>query len=65
MNAAQSGRSDLKLASLRRDKDLVLVARKAAFRIVTADPGLARNRALREELQVVFAGSDIEFLFKS
>ncbi len=65
MNAAQSGRSDLKLASLRRDRDLVVAAREAAFRIVTADPGLAGNEALRQELQVVFAGSDIEFLFKS
>ena len=38
MSAAQKGRSDLRLASLRRDRELVRLARDAAFEIVDADP---------------------------
>ena len=34
MNTAQKGRSDLKLASLRRDRELVELARGVAFEIV-------------------------------
>ena len=45
MSTAQKGRSDLKLASLRRDQELVGLAREAAFEIVDADPGLAHHRA--------------------
>ena len=44
MNTAQKGRTDLKLASLRRDKELVALAREAAFAIVDDDPGLGRVR---------------------
>ena len=44
MNTAQKGRSDLKLASLRRDRELVVQAREAAFEIVDADPLLERIR---------------------
>ncbi|HEY3485040.1 MAG TPA: ATP-dependent DNA helicase RecG, partial [Ilumatobacteraceae bacterium] len=40
MSTAQKGRSDLRLASLRRDRELVRLARDAAFRIVDADPDL-------------------------
>ena len=38
MSTAQKGRNDLKLASLRRDRELVELARDAAFEIVDADP---------------------------
>ena len=38
----QKGRSDLKLASLRRDKELVARAREVAFAIVDSDPQLER-----------------------
>ena len=38
MSTSQKGRSDLKLASLRRDRELVALAREAAFEIVDADP---------------------------
>ena len=48
MSTAQKGRSDLKLASLRRDRELVQLARDAAFEIVDADPELAASpRAAR------------------
>ena len=46
MNTAQKGRNDLKLASLRRDRELVALAREAAFEIVDADPGLDREGRL-------------------
>ena len=34
MNTAQKGRNDLKLASLRRDRELVTLAREVAFELV-------------------------------
>jgi ATP-dependent DNA helicase RecG len=65
MNTAQTGRNDLKLASLRRDRELVERAREAAFEIVDADPGLATHPELREELEVFFTEEAEAFLFKS
>ena len=64
MNTSQKGRSDLKLASLRRDKELVGIARSAAFRIVDADPTLADQPALLDELSLLFSSEDEAFLFK-
>jgi ATP-dependent DNA helicase RecG len=64
MNTAQKGRNDLKLASLRRDRELVAQAREAAFAIVEADPGLATHEELRDELTLFFDPEDAEFLFK-
>ena len=40
MGERQKGRSDLKLASLRRDRELVGLAREVAFEIVDGDGGL-------------------------
>ena len=65
MNTAQKGKSDLKLASLRRDRELVALARRAAFDIVDDDPLLANNRILRDELQLLLSDQDEEFLFKN
>jgi ATP-dependent DNA helicase RecG len=65
LGARQSGRSDLKLASLRRDKDLVRLAREVAFELVDADPTLARHPALADELRAVVDEEEAEFLFKS
>jgi len=65
MSTAQKGRSDLKLASLRRDRNLVELAREAAFEIVDADPELARHPGLADELALVFTETDEEFLAKS
>lgn len=65
MNTAQKGRSDLKLASLRRDRELVTKAREAAFAIVDSDPLLKKNKALYDELSLFFAAQDEAFLFKS
>ena len=65
MNTSQTGRNDLKLASLRRDRELVELARHAAFAIVEADPELAGHAELREELAAFFTDEAEDFLFKS
>ena len=65
MSTAQKGRSDLKLASLRRDRKLVEVARDAAFEIVDPDPALAKRPDLADELDLIFSDRDEEFLAKS
>jgi len=65
LGTRQKGRSDLKLASLRRDKEKVAQAREMAFAIVDADPGLARSSLLREELDLFLDREESDFLFKS
>jgi ATP-dependent DNA helicase RecG len=65
MNTAQKGRNDLKLASLRRDRELVTLARDAAFEIVDSDPTLDDHPVLLDELRLLFSSEDEEFLFKS
>jgi ATP-dependent DNA helicase RecG len=65
MNTAQKGRSDLKIASLRRDRELVAQAREVAFAIVDADPLLERNPVLLDELRLLFTADDEAFLFKN
>ena len=65
MNTAQKGRSDLKLASLRRDRELVGLARQAAFDIVDLDPMLSENPLLLDEVRLLLSAQDEEFLFKS
>ncbi|HEX4983393.1 MAG TPA: ATP-dependent DNA helicase RecG, partial [Ilumatobacteraceae bacterium] len=65
MSTAQKGRSDLKLASLRRDRELVALARDAAFEIVDRDPTLADHPQLADELELLFTERDESFLAKS
>ena len=65
MGERQTGRNDLRLASLRRDREWVARARDAAFAIVDGDPRLAKHRLLEDELRLFFDENDIEFLFKS
>ena len=65
MSTSQKGRSDLKLASLRRDRELVELAREAAFEIVDADPHLADHPVLADELDLLFTEEDEGFLAKS
>jgi ATP-dependent DNA helicase RecG len=60
----QAGFSDLKLGRLPRDEAIVLAARAAAEEILDADPHLARNTQLREEVEDLL-GDAVEFLFKS
>jgi ATP-dependent DNA helicase RecG len=65
MSTAQKGRSDLRLASLRRDRELVGLAREAAFEIVDADPLLERHPQLLDELTLLLTEDDTEFLTRS
>lgn len=65
MSTAQKGRSDLRLASLRRDRELVELARAAAEEIVGEDPDLGAHDMLRTELEVLLSDRDEEFLTKS
>ncbi len=64
MSTSQKGRSDLKLASLRRDRTLVELARAAAFEIVDGDPHLTAHPELADELDLLLSESDEEFLTK-
>jgi ATP-dependent DNA helicase RecG len=61
----QKGRSDLKLASLRRDREAVQQARDAAEQIVADDPTLAEHADLQDELRLFLDDEDEAFLFKS
>jgi ATP-dependent DNA helicase RecG len=65
MNSMQKGASDLKLASLRRDRDLIDLAREAAFSIVDSDPTMVNNAGLLDELDLLLTPEDAEFLFKN
>jgi len=74
MGARQKGRNDLRLASLRRDRDWVAKAREVAFELVDADPTMASHPALAEEIDLLLGPDDEElaeapdrtdYLFKS
>ena len=65
MGERQKGRNDLRLASLRRDRDWVERARAVAFELVDSDPGLAHHGAMRDELELLLGDDDTEFLLKS
>ncbi|MDG2039771.1 MAG: helicase-related protein, partial [Ilumatobacter sp.] len=65
MSTSQKGRSDLKLASLRRDRNLVEMARRAAFVIVDADQDLVNHPLIADEVDLMFSDRDEEFLTKS
>jgi ATP-dependent DNA helicase RecG len=65
MSSAQKGRSDLRLASLRCDRELIERAREVAFRIVDEDPGLANSEVLRSEIALLLSERDGDYLTKS
>ncbi len=65
MGERQKGRNDLRLASLRRDKEWVAVAREVAIEILDDDPELAGNPGLSEEVALVLGEAEAEFLMKS
>ncbi len=62
MGERQKGVSDLKLASLRRDRATVALARDIAFELVDAPGG--PPEALVDELRLFLDEDDEEFLFK-
>jgi len=68
MGERQKGRSDLKLASLRRDREWVERAREAAFAIVDGEGGeaggLERHPDLLAEVALFLDDEDQDFLLK-
>jgi ATP-dependent DNA helicase RecG len=65
LGTRQKGRTDLKLASLRRDKELVARAREVAFAVVDEDPLLRDHPDLASEIRALVDEDEAEFLFKS
>jgi len=65
LGTRQKGRNDLKLASLRRDKDLVQQARDVAEAILDEDPALHAHPELADEVRLLIDDDEAEFLFKS
>jgi ATP-dependent DNA helicase RecG len=65
LGTRQQGRTDLKLASLRRDRELVKKAREMAFDLVDADPALVGHPVLADEVRLRIDEDEAEFLFKS
>ena len=66
MSTAQKGRSDLKLASLRRDRALIEQAREVAFEIVDGSTSLdVDHPELADELDLFFTDTDEAFLSRS
>ncbi len=61
----QKGTSDLRLASLRRDKAVVAQARRLAERLLDEDPGLAGHPVLADEVRLVVGDDGAEWLSKS
>jgi ATP-dependent DNA helicase RecG len=64
MGERQKGRSDLKLASLRRDREWVERAREVAFAIVDGEGGLEAHADLVDEVALFLDEDDQEFLLK-
>jgi ATP-dependent DNA helicase RecG len=65
LGARQKGRSDLKLAKLSSDQDLVTWARSTAEEVVADDPDLTAHGLLADELRLFTDEDEAEFLFKS
>ncbi|MEY4080718.1 MAG: ATP-dependent helicase RecG, partial [Actinomycetota bacterium] len=64
MGTIQKGRSDLRLASLQTDFDLIQTAREVAVRIVGDDPGLSAHPDLRDEIDLYFTAEQEDNLLK-
>ncbi len=64
MGERQKGRNDLKLASLRRDREWVEKAREVAFAIVDGEGGLEAHADLLDEVALFLDEDDQEFLLK-
>ncbi len=64
MSGRQKGRSDLKLASLRRDREWVGIAREVAIALVDADPDLTEHPLLADEVSLFLGEEEQDFLLK-
>jgi ATP-dependent DNA helicase RecG len=65
MDSRQRGTSDLRLASLRSDRELIEQARATAIAIITQDPTLEQHSELADELRILLTASEEEFLARS
>ncbi len=65
MGERQKGRNDLRLASLRRDREWVEKARDVAFDMVGDGDGLDRYPMLRDEVRAFLVDEDEDYLLKS
>ena len=65
LGARQQGRSDLRLASLVRDGDLLAAARDAAHQMVAESPTLDAFAGLADELRLFVDDEEANYLFKS
>ncbi|HKH87825.1 MAG TPA: ATP-dependent DNA helicase RecG [Acidimicrobiales bacterium] len=67
LGARQKGRTDLKIASLRRHRDLVMKAREVATAILDDDPGLSdpEYQLLWDEVSLFVSEEERQFLFRS
>jgi ATP-dependent DNA helicase RecG len=60
----QAGIKDLKMADILRDAPLLIAARREAFALVAADPGLESHSELAAEVRALL-GADVDWLFRS
>lgn len=65
LGARQSGRSDLKLASVVRDRPLVEAARHHATRLLEVDPSLREHPRLARELALIADPDQLAYLLRS
>jgi ATP-dependent DNA helicase RecG len=65
LGTRQKGVNDLKLASLRRHRKYVALAREVAFQIVGEATDLSDYPGLARELRALVDDEDREYLFKS
>jgi len=62
--ARQAGQTDLRVANLETDRDMIVVCRDEAARLLAGDPKLNRRPGLRAEVHAAI-GDDAEWLDKS
>ncbi len=65
LGTRQTGRNDLKLVSLRGDREWVVRARQAAVELLDADPDLRRHAELRDEIDLLLVEDDADYLLKN
>ena len=65
LGSRQKGQSDLRLASLQRDRDLLDAAREVAEAVTEDDPTLDGQPLLVDELRLFLSDDEAAFLFKS
>lgn len=64
MGERQKGRNDLRLASLRRDREWVVRARNVAIELLADVDGLAELGALADEVNLILGQDEVGYLMK-